>query len=407
MKIKFSFHKIFLVYLILISTNLLVAQSMFTVNYKTVTSADVKVGAQCTEKYFPLIKGKNIGVVANQTSLINKTHLVDSLLKSGFQVKKIFCPEHGFRGDADAGEQINDMVDSKTKLPIISLYGKNFKPKATDLKGLDIVIFDIQDVGVRFYTYISTLHYVMEACAENNIPLIVLDRPNPNGYYIDGPVLEKGFNSFVGMHPVPLVYGMTIAEYATMVNQEGWLLNGVKCKLSCVPIENYKHTFYYILPVKPSPNLPTMSSVYLYPSLGLFEGTVISAGRGTDRPFQVIGHPKLTETSYSFTPKSMSGASNPLYKDTECKGYDLKNFADIYIKNTKQLYLFWLMGCYTNLSDKQNFFLPSFDKLAGNSKLREQIIKGTTEEEIRKSWQPDIDKFKQIRKKYLLYTDFE
>jgi uncharacterized protein YbbC (DUF1343 family) len=374
---------------------------------KTITSKDVKVGAERTDQYFPLLIGKNIAVVANQTSFIGNTHLVDSLLKAGLKVKKIFCPEHGFRGDADAGEKLENYKDSKTGLPVISLYGNSFKPKSEDLKGIDIMIFDIQDVGVRFYTYISTMHYVMEACAENKIHLIVLDRPNPNGYFIDGPVLEKEMTSFVGMHPVPLVHGMTIAEYATMINGEGWLKNGIKCKLTSIAVKNYNHSYFYELPIKPSPNLPNMNSVYLYPSLGLMEGTIISVGRGTNKPFQIIGNPGLTSGNFSFTPESKPGATNPPFLGEKCLGYDLENFSMIYIKNLKQIYLYWIIGSYEELKNKGNFFNPFFDKLAGTKKLREQIMNKVTEEEIRKSWQTDIAKFKTVRKKYLLYPDFE
>jgi uncharacterized protein YbbC (DUF1343 family) len=354
-----------------------------------------------------MLKGKNVAVVANYTAMIGKTHLVDSLLKSGITVKKIFCPEHGFRGLADAGESIKNSVDTKTGLPVISLYGNHLRPKAGDLKGVDIVVYDIQDVGVRFYTYISTMTYVMEACAENNIEFLVLDRPNPNGYYVDGPVLEKEFTSYVGLHPVPIVYGMTIAEYATMVNDEGWLKNGIKCKLKYVTVNNYNHSYFYILPVPPSPNLPNMNAVYLYPSLGLFEGTVMSVGRGTDYPFQVIGHPDLKSNNFSFTPESRNGATDPLFKGIKCNGYKLDNFANIFLKNLRSIYLYWMIATYKELPDKTKYFNSYFDQLAGTSKLRQQIIAGMSEEDIHKSWKSDIDKFKIIRKKYLLYPDFE
>jgi len=382
-------------------------QDITTIAAKTITADSIKVGAQRTELYFPKLKGKNVAVVANHTAMIGKTHLVDSLVGAGIAVKKIFCPEHGFRGTADAGEAIKSTVDSKTGIPLVSLYGKHLKPKASDLKGIDIVIYDIQDVGVRFYTYISTMTYVMEACAENNVEFLVLDRPNPNGYYVDGPVLEKEYSSFVGLHPVPIVYGLTIAEYACMVNDEGWLKNEVKCKMKYVTVDNYNHTYYYILPIAPSPNLPNMTSVYLYPSLGLFEGTVISVGRGTDLPFQVIGNPDIKNGNYTFTPVSKPGAINPPFLGIKCNGFKLGDFADLYIKNLRHIYLFWLTALYKDFPDKANYFNTYFDKLAGTTKLREQIIAGTSEEDIRKSWQSDIDKFKLIRKKYLLYPDFE
>ncbi len=383
------------------------AQGITAVDNNNKTSNDLKVGADRTTEYLSLLKGKSIAVVANQSSNINKTHLVDSLISLGVVVKKVFCPEHGFRGEKDAGEKVKTYKDSKTGLPVISLYGKNLKPSPEDLKNIDLVIFDIQDVGVRFYTYLSTLHYVMEACAENKKPLIVLDRPNPNGYYIDGPIMEDAYKSFLGMHSVPIVYGMTIGEYAQMINGEGWLKGGVKCNLNVITIGNYTHKDLYELPVKPSPNLPNMSSVYLYPSLGLFEGTIVSVGRGTDLPFQVIGHPTLQKANYKFTPVSKPGAMEPKYKGQVCNGYNLSEFGEEYLKDLKQIYLFWLVGTYQNTPDKTIFFDDNFNYHAGNATLQKQIKDGVTEDEIRKSWQPGIKKFKLIRKKYLLYKDFE
>ncbi len=349
-----------------------------------------------------MIKGKSVAIVANQSSLIKKTHLVDSLLSLGIKVKKVFCPEHGFRGLVDAGTTVNTEKDSATGLSIITLYGKNKKPLPQDLTNVDVVIFDIQDVGVRFYTYLSTLHYVME----NKKELLVLDRPNPHGYYIDGPVLEPAYHSFLGMHPVPLVYGMTIGEYAKMINGEGWLNNHEKCNLKIISIEGYTHKDLYELPVRPSPNLPNMTSVYLYPSLGLFEGTVVSVGRGTDLPFQVIGHPALQNTNYSFTPVSKSVAKEPKYKGVECHGYNLVDFGSQYMKNLKKIYLFWLIGTYGSTPDKEHFFDQNFNFHAGNATLKQQIKEGKSEDEIRKTWQPAIQTFKTIRKKYLLYPDF-
>jgi len=371
----------------------------------------IKVGAERTSEYLNLIKGRSIALVANQSSNIangkNKVHLVDSLLALKINVKKVFCPEHGFRGNVDAGEHVTTEKDPKTGLPIISLYGKtNKKPSPADLKDIDIVIFDIQDVGVRFYTYLSTLHYVMEACAENKKQLIVLDRPNPNGYYIDGPVMEDKFRSFLGLHPVPLVYGMTIGEYAQMINGEGWLKGGIKCDLKVITLVGYEHKDLYELPVRPSPNLPNMASVYLYPSLGLFEGTIVSVGRGTDLPFQVIGHPTLQKTNFKFTPEAKPGASEPKYKGQICNGYNLADFGSEYMKDLKQIYLFWLKGTYANTPDKTNFFDENFNFHAGNATLQQQIKDNKSEEEIRASWQEGIKKFKLIRKKYLLYTDF-
>lgn len=383
-------------------------------NYKSditgldITPDDIKVGAERTDIYYPWIKDKNIAVVANHTSMIKKVHLVDSLLHAGFHVKKVFCPEHGFRGEAEAGETVATSTDKKTALPIVSLYGKNKKPKASDLKGIDIVIFDIQDVGARFYTYISTLHYVMEACAENNKLLIVLDRPNPNGYYIDGPVLEMEYSSFIGMHPVPIVHGMTIAEYAGMINGEKWLKNGIQCQLKYVQVYNYNHTYFYSLPIKPSPNLASMEAIYLYPTFCLFEGTCVSVGRGTDRPFEIIGHPKIDSTGFTFVPKSIPGMSkNPPYEGVLCHGYDFRMYSANFIKGYGRLYLFPLLELYKQMKDKTEFFNTAFDKLAGNSKLRQQIISGTSEDDIRKSWKPGLDNFKKIRKKYLLYSDFD
>lgn len=383
------------------------AQQLERVNYSVKTDKEIKTGAAQTDKYLALLKNKNVGIVANQTSVIGKKHLVDTLLALGVNVKKVFGPEHGFRGEAADGEAVNSTTDTKTGLPIISLYGDNKKPKPEQLEGLDIVVFDIQDVGARFYTFISTMSYVMEACAEKGIPVMVLDRPNPNGYYVDGPILEKEFSSFVGLHPVPVVHGMTIGEYAQMVNGEGWLKGGVKCTLTVIPLLGYEHSDFYLLPVRPSPNLPNMTAIYLYPSLCFFEGTVVSVGRGTDKPFLSFGYPGMKEGSYSFTPKSMKGATNPPYKDQLCRGFDVADFGDIYVKNLGKLYFFWLIESYKSAEDKKNFFSDYFNKLAGTATLKEQIIAGKTEEDIRKTWQPGLKTFKAIRKKYLLYKDFE
>jgi uncharacterized protein YbbC (DUF1343 family) len=364
-------------------------------------------GAYATGEYLPLLKGKKAGIVANNISLIQKTHLVDTLISLKVDIDKIFGPEHGFRGDQADGTMISNSKDPKTGIEVISLYGDHKKPTKADLKNIEIIIFDIQDVGARFYTYISTLTYVMEACAENNIPLIVLDRPNPNGFYVDGPVLEIAFASFIGLHPVPVVYGMTIGEYATMVNREKWLKDGKQCSLTIIKCGNYTHNSRYQLPVNPSPNLQDMKAVYLYPSLCLFERTVVSVGRGTDNPFKVFGHPKFTSGTYSFTPQPIEGVSeDPLLKGQLCYGKNLTNEAES-IKANGKIQLSWLIEAYKNLNSKTEFFTKNFDKLAGNSKLREQIIGGKTETEIRKSWQPELDSFKKIRKKYLLYPDFE
>lgn len=364
-------------------------------------------GAYRTGKYLPLLEGKKTGIVANNTSLINKTHLVDSLITLKINVTKIFGPEHGFRGDQPNGKEILNGKDPITGIEVISLYGNHKKPTKADLGNIDVMIFDIQDVGARFYTYISTLAYVMEACAENNIPLIVLDRPNPNGYYVDGPVLEPAFSSFIGLHSVPVVYGMTIGEYAAMANGEKWLKGGKQCDLTVIKCDNYTHNSRYQLPVRPSPNLQDMKAIYLYPSLCLFEGTVVSIGRGTDNPFKIFGHPKFTSGSYSFTPKPIKGVSeDPPLKGQLCFGKNLNGDAGL-IKNNGHLELGWLIEAYKSLSSKTEFFTNYFDKLAGNSKLREEVIAGKSETEIRKSWQPELDNFKKIRKKYLLYPDFE
>jgi|ERR1051326_171573 uncharacterized protein YbbC (DUF1343 family) len=371
------------------------------------TSADLKVGAEQTEKYFPLIKDKSVAVLAHPASLIKNIHLVDTLLRSGIQVKKIFAPEHGFRGTEGAGEKFKNGIDEQTKLPVISLYGKNFKPKPDDLKDVDVVLFDLQDVGARFYTYLSTLHYVMEACAENKKQLILLDRPNPNGYYVDGPVLEPKWKSFSGLHPVPIVYGMTIGEYAKMINGEKWLANGEQCNLTVIPIENYSHNDLYQLPIKPSPNLPNMIAIYLYPSLCLFEGTIVSVGRGTDRPFQIFGYPGMKDGKTIFIPKPNAGSDNPMYNGKTCDAFFVGDYGEMYVKYYKKLYLFWILNVYKNCETKEKFFNNYFNNLAGNETLKKQIMDGKTEDEIRASWQPALKKFKEIRKKYLLYSDFE
>lgn len=367
----------------------------------------IKVGAEQVGKYLPLLKDKKIGVVANHTSMINSTHLVDSLIAINMNVVKVFSPEHGFRGKADAGEKVNSDVDEKTGLPIVSLYGKNKKPTPEQIAELDVLIFDIQDVGARFYTYISTMHYVMEAAAENNKKVIILDRPNPNGHYVDGPVLEKEFSSFIGMHPIPTVHGMTVGEYAQMINGENWLAGGKKCDLTVIKNLNYTHKRFYELPIKPSPNLPNMASVYLYPSLCLFEGTTISVGRGTDKPFQILGHPLIKSEKYSFTPKPTEGAKNPKLNGKKCYGYDLTFFGEEYIKKKPYLNLFWIMDIYKNYPNKEEFFTKSFNLLAGTDKLKQQLKDGVSEQDIYKSWQPSLKQFKQTRKKYLLYPDFE
>ena len=352
--------------------------------------------------YLDSLKGKRVAIVGNQTSTIGKTHLVDTLLSLGVTIKRVFSPEHGFRGDADAGEKVGSTIDSKTGIPLISLYGRNKKPYPEQLSDVDVVIYDIQDVGVRFYTYISTLHYVMEACAENKKPIIVLDRPNPNGHYVDGPVLEPAQRSFVGMDPVPIVYGMTIGEYALMVNGEFWLSDSLQCDLWIVPCKYYVHKSKYILPVAPSPNLRSETAITLYPSLCLFEATSVSIGRGTDRPFEMYGHPSFPYKGFSFTPVSCFGAKNPLCENIVCNGFDLQNTMK---KRTYELNLNWIIQAKNLLGDSSEFInQPAFfNRLAGNNELKGQILGGLSAKEIRASWKPGIDNFKKIRQRYLLY----
>jgi len=377
---------------------------------------EIKTGAERTNLYLSKLKGKNIAIVANQTSVLTvlqraevapnvmgskkvSQHLVDYLHNyNGIKVQKVFAPEHGFRGKADAAELVKDGIDKKTGLPIVSLYGKSKKPSEKQLEGIDLVVFDIQDVGVRFYTYISTLHYVMEACAENKIPLIILDRPNPNAHYIDGPVLEPKHASFVGKHPVPVVYGMTIGEYGQMVNGQKWLKNGIKCDLTVIPLENYNHNSSYSLPIKPSPNLPNDKSINLYPSLGFFEGTTINAGRGTEFQFQRYGAPFFKKTDFSYTPTANEGAKYPKHKNKLCHGYNL-----IGTKHLSKIDLSFLLNAYQQTTKEETFFGETFTIHAGTEKLQQQIEQGLSETEIRKTWQKGLADFKKIRSKYLIY----
>lgn len=362
------------------------------------------VGANQTSSYLKLLQGKRVGIVGNQSSVIfnrmSFTHLVDSLVSLNVAVKKVFSPEHGFRGTADAGEKIKDGLDPKTGLPIISLYGDNKKPKPEQLKGLDLLVFDIQDVGVRFYTYISTLHYVMEACAEAGLPLLILDRPNPNGHYVDGPILEKAYTSFVGMHPIPIAHGMTIAEYAQMINGEKWLKDGIQCELSIIPMENYTHQTAYSLPIKPSPNLPNDQSIALYPSLCFFEGTNVSLGRGTSKQFQIFGSPDLDKNhfSYTFTPQPNEGAKTPPQQGKLCYGRDLST-----VSVNPGLHLEYLIEAYNHTADKSKFFNSFFVKLAGTPSLQQQIEDGWSENDIKATWEKGLTDFKQVRAQYLLY----
>ena len=360
-------------------------------------------GACRMELYRDIIEGKSVAVVANQTSMCGQEHLVDNLLSIGINIKVIFSPEHGFRNLADAGETIENGKDNNTGISVISIYGNHLKPSAEDLKGIDVVIFDIQDVGARFYTYISTLHYILEACAENHIKCLVLDRPNPNGFYFDGNILDTAYSSFVGMHPVPVVHGMTVGEYARMVNGEGWLKGGIKCDLTVISCKNYNHRTLYTLPVRPSPNLPNQNAVYLYPSVCFFEGTCLSLGRGTSFPFQVFGSPDLPDRGFSFTPESVPGAKNPPLLGVKCYGTDLRDAMKKKLVPKGELNLDWIISAYNDFPQKDKFFTPYFDVLAGGPVLREQIQKGMTARQIRATWQDGLKKFAIIREKYLLY----
>jgi uncharacterized protein YbbC (DUF1343 family) len=371
---------------------------------RPLSRAQILTGAQQMDRYLPLLQGRSVAVFANPTSVVGNTHLVDTLLKKGIHVIKIFSPEHGFRGDADAGAKVGNQVDAKTGLPIVSLYGSKTKPTAGDLADVDIMLYDIQDVGVRFYTYIGSLQRYMEAAIENHRPLIILDRPDPNGFYVDGPVLDTAYRSFVGMQPVPIVYGMTIGEYARMLIGEQWVHADGGFHLTVIPCRGYTHKTRYTLPVKPSPNLPNMQSVYLYASLCLFEGTDVSLGRGTTKPFQQFGNPDFPKELYSFTPESMPGATTPPQMGKTCYGYDLSS---VPIPATG-LSFKWLLKAYSLTPNKDSFFLRDgrgFDRLAGGPTLRQQMRDGLSEDEIRKTWQPALQHFKIIRKKYLLYAD--
>jgi uncharacterized protein YbbC (DUF1343 family) len=372
---------------------------LVVVTSEALAQQQIMTGAAQAELYVQKLKGKKVGVVAHQASLVDsKTHLIDALLEAQIAVVKVFAPEHGFRGDADAGESVSDQKDIKTGLPILSLYGKNRKPAAESLQGIDLMLLDLQDVGVRFYTYLSTLHYVMEACAEQGIPLILLDRPNPNTHYVDGPVLEEDCKSFVGMHPVPIVSGMTIGEYAQMINGEKWLAGRVQCELTVIPLKNFTHRTPYEIPIRPSPNLPNAQSIALYPSLCLLEPTVISVGRGTEMQFQIYGHPQLPKSSFSFTPKPNYGAKKPKLMDQLCHGEDLSR-----IDRPNKIELQWLIRAYSNFPDKENFFKKGFFRIAGTQKLQEQLSAGQNEKQIRKTWEKDLEDFRAIRQKYLLY----
>ena len=395
------------------------------------TTGQTKIipGAERVDEYIPLLKGKAVALFANQTSMVGNTHLVDVLVKRGIKVIRIFGPEHGFRGNADAGEKITNYTDKQTGIEVVSLYGSHNKPSAEDLQGVDVMLFDIQDVGARFYTYISSLQYYLEAAIENDKPLIILDRPNPNGFYVDGPVLDPKFKSFVGMQPIPIVYGLTIGEYANMLVGESWLDAGAMVKLTpkvkvnekkikiksnashfnltVIQCKNYEHKSKYVLPVKPSPNLPEIQSIYWYPSTCLFEGTALNEGRGTPKPFEYFGHPSLPKTLFSYTPHSTEGAKEPKLKDQLCYGWNVSGTpAEVLKQVNNKIQLKWLIQAYKLFPDKEKFFSKGFTRLAGNDILSQQIKDGKSEEEIRKSWEPALSNYKATRKKYLLYKDF-
>jgi uncharacterized protein YbbC (DUF1343 family) len=406
---------------------------LLTTGFIGFTQKRITPGAERMDQYLPLLKGKNVALFANQTSTVGNSLLVDTLLKRGIKIVRIFGPEHGFRGTADAGEKVGNAIDKETGIEVVSLYGQHNKPTAEDLKGVDVMVFDIQDVGVRFYTFISSLQRYIEAALENSIPLIILDRPNPNGFYVDGPVLDLKYKSFVGMQPIPIVYGLTLGEYSMMMAGEKWLSDSANKKyayyqhakktvdspfhLLVIKNLNYDHNSHYILPVKPSPNLPNIQSVYLYPSTCFFEGTTLSEGRGTDKPFQVFGAPSLPKNLYSFTPHPTEGAKSSKHYGQVCYGWNLSGTPQqVLQKVNKKVQLKWLMDAYRLFPDKDSFFIVPksgdmehsfFDKLAGNNELWQQIKNGVLEKDIRASWEPALSNYKKIRKKYLLYKDFE
>ncbi len=384
----------------------IVLQSYF-LNAQTFSNK-VIVGAEQMDSYISSLKNKKVALLVNQTSMVKDRHLVDTLLASKINIVKIFAPEHGFRGTADAGEKIKSGIDTKTGIPISSMYGANKKPSAVSMKGIDVVVFDIQDVGVRFYTYISSLQYMMEACAQAKIPLVILDRPNPNGFYVDGPIMEAKNKSFVGMQPIPIVHGMTVGEYAQMLNGEKWLTGKMTCKLKVIPCLHYDHNTLYNLPIPPSPNLKSATAVFLYPSLCLFEGTCVSVGRGIETPFEVWGAPMFKDNGFSFIPKSTEGAKSPLYENQVCHGANLRLPPyDVLKIIRKKLHLTFVKNAYSLMPDKTKFFNDFFEKLTGNVWVRYHIMQNKSDEDMRASWEPGLTKFKKVRKKYLLYPDFE
>jgi uncharacterized protein YbbC (DUF1343 family) len=369
---------------------------------------DVIPGAEQMHLYLPLLKNKMVGIVANHTSRVKNSHLVDTLLNSNVNIAKIFALEHGFRGDADAGQQLEDGIDSRTGIPIVSLYGKDYKPTPSDLEGIDVLLFDIQDVGVRFYTYLSSLHYVLEASSENKVLLIVLDRPNPNGFYVDGPILDTVYQSFVGLHPIPIVHGMTLGELANMMIGENWINQANHAELNVILCKNYSHDSIVNITINPSPNLQSMKAIYLYPTLGLFEGTIMSVGRGTDFPFLVFGHPVFPEGNIKFTPRSIPGIStHPKFKGRECQGVLLNDYPMEYLINQPGIHLEWIILAYERMGKPEDFFNSFFLNLSGNKSLKQKIANGWSAEKIKKTWEPGLNEFKIMRKKYLLYNDFQ
>ena len=364
----------------------------------------IETGAEQTGRYLPLLEGRRVGIMTNHTGTVGRTHLVDTLRSLGVDIRVVFAPEHGFRGQADAGESVASYRDRKTGINVVSVYGSTKRPPDSIMQRLDVLLFDIQDVGLRYYTYLSSMHYLMEACAANGKQLIVLDRPNPNGFYVDGPVLEAKHRSFVGMHPIPVVHGMTLGELARMIDGEGWLRDGLRCKLTVIPCRGYTHRSRYRLPTAPSPNLPNMRAVYLYPSLCFFEGTPVSLGRGTDFPFQAYGHPEL-QGDFSFTPRSNAGAKNPPLKDKLCHGVDLRSSPSDERIWEREVDLGYVIDCYRQLNLGEKFFTPMFDRLTGTDYVRQMILQGAGADRIKASWADDVERFKQTRKPYLLYEE--
>jgi uncharacterized protein YbbC (DUF1343 family) len=390
----------------MLATPLLLLMGLVSCVSQPSSDSSIIPAARLTHEYMPRLRGQQVAVVANHTARVDGVHLVDTLISEGIDVRKIFSPEHGFRGEGEAGEHIGDYTDPSTGLPVISLYGSSKKPDLYQLEDVDVVVFDIQDVGVRFYTYISTMHYVMEACAETGTSFLVLDRPNPNGFYVDGPVLDSQFRSFVGLHPIPLVHGMTIAELGRMINDRGWLKEGIRCDYDWIACKNYTHDSLYRLPVAPSPNLPNMRSIYLYPSLGLMEGTVMNVGRGTDWPFQVYGHPDMEDAEFTYQPRPIEGVSTrPKYRGEICQGVDLRDYPLDSLLEDPRLRLHWLRHAMNHVPE-EDFFLSFFYNLAGNKELMQQLKEDIPNAQIRQTWEDELEDFMKMREQYLIYEDF-